>query len=78
MKIKFDTFDKVSQFVRETMAVASDVFVKSGRFVIDGKSIMGIYSLDLSKDLELEVIEKIEGEEERLIARLKALNIVTE
>ena len=78
MKIKFDTFDKVSQFVRETMAVASDVFVKSGRFVIDGKSLMGIYSLDLSKDLELEVIEKIEGEEERLIARLKALNIVTE
>lgn len=78
MKIKFNAFDKVHQFVRTTTSFESDIFVKSGRYVIDAKSILGIFSLDLSKVLELEVIEKAEGEADKLIKELRELGILAE
>lgn len=78
MKIKIDAFDKVAQFVRTTTNFESDILVKSGRYVVDAKSLMGIYSLDLSKELELEVVEKSEGESERFVNKLRELKIVVE
>ena len=78
MKVKFNTFDKVNEFVKITTALESDIFVKSGRYVVDGKSIMGLYSLDLSKTLELEMIEKAEGESEKLISKLVNLNVIVD
>ena len=38
-----------------------DFDLVSGRYVIDAKSIMGIFSLDLSKDIDLNI--HAEGEE---------------
>lgn len=78
MKIKFGTFDKVNQFIRLAQSVNADVFVKYGKYVVDGCSVMGVYSLDLSKEFELDVIEKADGEYDRLIAKLRELDIVTE
>ena len=76
MKVKFDTFDKVNMFIRTTTSLESDVSVKSGKYIVDGKSVMGIYSLDLSKELEVEIIEKITGETEKLTRQLSALGIL--
>ena len=40
--------DDVRQFVKAANHCACDVDVLSGRYVVDGKSIMGLFSLDLS------------------------------
>ena len=77
-KIKFETFDKVNQFVRFITDFESDLDVVSGRYVVNAKSIMGIYSLDLSKVLDLNIYENIEGETEKIVQKLKELNIITE
>ena len=76
MKIKFNTFENVNKFVKNVASLESDVFVKSGRCVVDGRSILGIYSLDLSNELELEVIEKKDGEIDELIKILSEMNIL--
>lgn len=76
MRVKFNTFDKVNQFIRTTTSLESDVFVKSGKYIVDGKSVMGIYSLDLSKELEVEIIEKAYGETEKFAKQLSALGIL--
>ena len=77
-KIKFETFDKVNQFVRFITDFESDIDVVSGRYVVNAKSIMGIYSLDLSKELDLNIYENIEGETEKIVQKLKELNIIAE
>lgn len=53
--IKLDTFDKIRKFVDLTGQLEYDLDLISGRYVVDGKSIMGIFSLDLSKPIEVNV-----------------------
>lgn len=78
MKIKINEFEKSKQFIQVVTNYESDIFLKSGRFVIDAKSVMGIFSLDLSKVLEVEIIERTEGEKDKLYAQLRELGIVIE
>jgi len=53
IQVLLDSIDKVKEFVAIAGNVECNFDLKSGRFIIDGKSIMGIFSLDLSKPLEL-------------------------
>ena len=78
MKIKINEFEKSKAFIRVVTNYESDIFLKSGRFIIDAKSVMGVYSLDLSKELEVEIIEKEEGEKEKLFTQLREIGIVVE
>ena len=50
-KIFLGSIEKVKDFVNEVSRLDCDVDIVSGRYVIDAKSIMGIFSLDLSKPL---------------------------
>ena len=52
-KVHFDTVVDVKKFVNICNSVSFDVDLVSGRYVVDGKSIMGLFSLDLSKPVEL-------------------------
>ena len=45
----------VHAFVNEITKFDNDFDLVSGRYVIDAKSIMGIFSLDLSKPIELNI-----------------------
>ena len=47
--------DKVKSFVNDISRFDYDFDLVSGRYVIDAKSIMGIFSLDLSKPIELNI-----------------------
>lgn len=47
--INLGSIDKVKSFVNDITKFDSDFDLVSGRYVIDAKSIMGIFSLDLSK-----------------------------
>lgn len=53
--ILLNSIDKVKAFVNEITKFDNDFDLVSGRYVIDAKSIMGIFSLDLSKPIELNI-----------------------
>lgn len=53
--ISLNSIDKVKSFVNEITKFDSDFDLVSGRYVIDAKSIMGIFSLDLSKPINLNI-----------------------
>lgn len=53
--ISLNTIDKVKTFVNLINRFDYDFDLVSGRYVIDAKSIMGIFSLDLSKPITLNI-----------------------
>ena len=53
--ISLNSIDKVKSFVNDISRFDYDFDLISGRYVIDAKSIMGIFSLDLSKPIELNI-----------------------
>ena len=55
IKISLNSIDKVKSFVNEITKYDYDFDLVSGRYVIDAKSIMGIFSLDLSKSIDLNI-----------------------
>lgn len=55
ISISLNSIDKVKAFVNDISKYDFDFDLVSGRYVIDAKSIMGIFSLDLSKPINLNV-----------------------
>lgn len=55
VKISLNSIDKVKAFVNEVAKYDAEFDLVSGRYVIDAKSIMGIFSLDLSKPIDLNI-----------------------
>ena len=54
VQISLNSIDKVKSFVNKITKFDYDFDLVSGRYVIDAKSIMGIFSLDLSKPIKLQ------------------------
>jgi phosphotransferase system HPr-like phosphotransfer protein len=55
VQISLNSIDKVKAFVNDITKFDNDFDLVSGRYVIDAKSIMGIFSLDLSKPIDLSI-----------------------
>ena len=55
VKICLNSIEKVKSFVKDITKIDVDSDLVSGRYVIDAKSIMGIFSLDLSKPIDLSI-----------------------
>ena len=55
VQITLNSIDKVKSFVNDIARFDYDFDLVSGRYVIDAKSIMGIFSLDLSKPIDLNI-----------------------
>ena len=55
VKISLNSIDKVKSFVNDISGFNAEFDLVSGRYVIDAKSIMGIFSLDLSKPIDLNI-----------------------
>lgn len=51
MDIEIKSVSEVKEFVRVTNTCSGDVTVSSERYIVDGKSIMGLFALDFSKPL---------------------------
>ncbi len=70
-KIALNSVNDVKAFVNITFRAEKDVDIHCGKYHIDGKSIMGIFSLELDKPIEVELddhdAEKLLGELERFI-----------
>ena len=55
VNISLDTMEKVKTFVDTLAKFECEFDLISDRYRIDARSIMGIYSLDLSKPLQLDI-----------------------
>ena len=55
VQISLNSIDKVKSFVNDITKFNNDFDLVSGRYVIDAKSIMGIFILDLSKPINLNI-----------------------
>lgn len=53
--VTLSSIDAVKVFVNEINMLPYDADLISGRYTVDAKSIMGIFSLDLSKPIELDI-----------------------
>lgn len=63
VQISLNSIDKVKSFVTDITKFDYDFDLVSGRYVIDAKSIMGIFSLDLSKPIDLNIHAEDNAEE---------------
>lgn len=69
INLKLDSIDKVKTFVNTVSLFGGDFDLASERYVVDAKSIMGIFSLDLSKTLRLDVSD--DADFEQVVEKLK-------
>lgn len=53
VKVKLVSIDDVKDFVKKANDFPYDIDVSLGKYIVDAKSIMGIFSLDLSRELEV-------------------------
>ncbi len=63
VKISLNSIDKVKSFVNDVTRFDCDFDLISGRYIIDAKSIMGIFSLDLSRPIDLAIHEDAKADE---------------
>ena len=68
VQISLNSIDKVKSFVNEITKYDNDFDLVSGRYVIDAKSIMGIFSLDLSYPIDLNI--HADGDVDAILAAL--------
>lgn len=55
VKISLEMAQKVKDFVKIVQDYPYEILLKSDKYVVDAKSILGIFSLDLSKPLVVEI-----------------------
>jgi phosphocarrier protein HPr len=55
VNIKLSLAENVKQFVNIVNRYPYEIDLRSGRHVVDAKSILGIFSLDLSKPITMEI-----------------------
>ena len=70
VRISLNTIDLVKDFVSTVTKFDAEFDLVSGRYVIDGKSVMAIFSLNLSKPIDL----NIHCDDDQLDEILEALN----
>lgn len=70
-KISLCTIERVKEFCNITTRIEPDMEIIAGRYIIDAKSIMGIFSIDLSKNLTLRIRSTDENECKEIKEKLK-------
>ena len=55
MYIKLDSLEKVNKYINIANKLPVDLDILYGRYIVDGKSVMGIFGLDLSKNLLVKI-----------------------
>ena len=72
VKVNLNSIDSVKKFVNIVSGMDNtNLDLVSGRYIIDAKSIMGIFSLDLSNSIELHIHCKEADGAEKVIEAIK-------
>lgn len=77
-EIYLNDVDKIKVFVDLATKCRGEVDLVSGRYMVDGKSIMGIFSLDLSKPVFLHLVGMDEEEERAFLEQLWELDYLVD
>lgn len=75
IKVNLDSVDKVKEFVGIAGQIPEDLDLAHGKYVIDAKSLMGIFSLDLSKPLDLTINSDDENRVEEISAAFGSFRV---
>lgn len=67
LEVKLQGIDEVKRFVQSSGASACNVDVSTGRYVVDGTSLLGVLSIDLSKTLTVTISTDLEKDITMLI-----------
>lgn len=54
MKVKFNNLEEVKRFVNICELYEEDIDARKGRFIIDAKSFLGLLSIGIEKEFEIE------------------------
>lgn len=76
VKAKIKNINDANKFVEACSIPNVDIDVKSGRYVVDGKSIMGLFSLNLSQSIDCTIL----GEEtavDKVVMSLEELGMLS-
>ncbi|SHF62704.1 PTS HPr component phosphorylation site [Caldanaerobius fijiensis DSM 17918] len=71
VNVDLHSIDRVKEFVEITSKYPFELDLISGRYVVDAKSIMGIFSLNLSKPIELVIHSDDEAEVAKFMEEIK-------
>ena len=69
--VLLDSLEAVKEFNTAVLANSGDVTLFSGRYIIDGKSIMGILSMDLSKPIKVEIDDPVNKDVLNVIGKFR-------
>ena len=69
--IRLNTIEKVKNFVSRVSTFECDVDIMYGRYVIDGKSMMGIFSLNLMNPITVMILSNDEEELKRFFEAME-------
>ena len=69
--IRLPSVKEVKDFVSAVSSCGCKIDIVADRYIIDAKSIMGIFSLDLSKPLELRIISDDENEISDVLGKIE-------
>ncbi len=72
IRIRMNTIEDVKHFVTEANAQISDIDVVSGRYLVDAKSLLGLFSLDLTKPVDV-VVHGTPGDREKFAEAIESL-----
>ncbi len=71
--VLLDTVDKVKSFVQISSRYPFEIDLSSGRYVVDGKSIMGIFSFDLRHPVEVRVMAESQDQAQAFLQDIDRL-----
>ena len=71
VEISLSSIDDVKQFVQTLTMFDGDFELVSGKYIVDAKSILGVFSIDLSKP----VVLRIDVEKTKMEEVLKAISV---
>lgn len=76
IKIQFRGLESVKNFVNILTHYDCDFDIVDQRYVIDAKSIMGLFSLDLTHPLDLKIVTEDQAVVDKVVQELKDFNYV--
>ena len=75
VSVKLNSVDKVKKFVEIVSKFNASMDLSHGRYVVDAKAIMDVFSLDLSNELYLSIHSGNEAETEAIINAVKKFTV---
>ena len=73
--IELRTIDEVKKFCDYALDIKSDMYLRQGRYIVDAKSIMGVFSLDLLDELEF-IIEEPKDDFYDFFKKIRDMGII--